>query len=58
VRDSQDLKGRTLDEMPFSGERERVELTSSIKTGHQVRDWVAIPQSKTRNQNCSCLKKL
>jgi hypothetical protein len=36
VRDSQDSKGETLDEMPDSGERELVESTSSTKTGHQV----------------------
>ena len=36
VRDSQDSKGGTLDEMPHSGEL--VEPTSSRKTGHQVRD--------------------
>ena len=46
VRDSQDSKGGTLDEMSYSGERELVEPTSSIKTGHQVRDGVAIPQSQ------------
>ena len=38
------LKG-TLDEMPDSRERELIELTSSRKTGHQVREGVAIPQS-------------
>ena len=46
VRDSQDSKGGTLDEMPYSGEREFVESTCSRKTGHQVRDGVAISQSK------------
>ena len=46
VRDSQNSKRETSDEMPYSGERELVEATSSRKTGHQVRDWVAIPQSK------------
>ena len=46
VRDSQDSKGGTLDEMPDSRERELIEPTSSRKTGHQVRDGVAIPQSK------------
>jgi hypothetical protein len=46
VRDSQDSKGGTFDEMPFIGERELVEPTSSIKAGHQMRDEVAIPQSK------------
>ena len=39
-------KGRTLDEMPYSSERELVKPTSSRKKGHQVRDGVAIPQSK------------
>jgi hypothetical protein len=46
VRDSQVFKGETLDKMPDSVERELVEPTSSRKTGHQVRDGVAIPQSK------------
>ena len=40
MRDSQDSKGETLDEMPYIGERELVEPTSSKKTGHQVRDGV------------------
>ena len=31
-----------LDEMPYIGERELIEPTSSRKTGHQVRDGVAI----------------
>jgi hypothetical protein len=43
VRDSQDSKGGTLDEIPDSRERELIEPTSSRKTGHQVRDGVAIP---------------
>jgi hypothetical protein len=46
MRDSRDLKGGILDEMPYSGEREFVEPTSSRKTGHQVRGGVVIPQSK------------
>jgi hypothetical protein len=46
VRVSLDSNGGTLDEMPYSGERELVEPTSSRKTGHQVRDGVVIPQSK------------
>jgi hypothetical protein len=58
VRDSQDSKAETLDEMPYSGDRELVKPTSSIKTGHQVKDGVAIPQSKTLTHNCSCLKEL
>ena len=39
------LKGRTLDEMPYSKERELIEPTSSRKTECEVRDGVAIPQS-------------
>ena len=46
VRDSQSSKRGTLNEMPYIAERELVEPTSSRKTGHQVRDRVAIPQSK------------
>jgi hypothetical protein len=46
VRDSQDSKGGTLDEMPYIGERELVETTSRRKKGHQVRDGVPVPQSK------------
>jgi hypothetical protein len=47
VRDSQDSKGGgTLYEMPYNRERELLEPISSRKTGHQVRDAVAIPQSK------------
>jgi len=39
-------EGGTLDEMSYSVERELVEHTSSRKTGHQVRDRIAIPQPK------------
>jgi hypothetical protein len=46
VKGSQDSKGETLDEMPESRERKLIEPTSSSKTGHQVREGVAIPQSK------------
>ena len=46
VRDSQDSKGGTLDEMPNSRERELIEPTSSRKTGHQMRERGAIPQSQ------------
>jgi hypothetical protein len=46
MRDSQDSKRGTLDEMPYVGAKELVDYTSSRKTGHQVRDWVAILQSK------------
>jgi hypothetical protein len=46
VRESQNLKGGTLDEMPCSRKRELIDPTSSRKTGHQVWDGVAIPQSQ------------
>ena len=36
VRDSQNSKEGTLDEMPNSEEKELEESTSSRKTGHQV----------------------
>jgi hypothetical protein len=45
VRDSQESKGRTLDETPNSRERELTEPTSSRKTGHQVRHEVDNQQS-------------
>ena len=45
VIDSQDSQGETFDEMLDSRESEFIEPTSSRKTGHQVRDGVAIPQS-------------
>ena len=38
-RDAQDTKGGTLNEMPYSGERELVESTSDRKTGLQVKGW-------------------
>ena len=47
MRDSQDSKGGTLDEMPDSRERELIEPTSSRKTGHQVRE--GLPY---HSQNC------
>ena len=46
MKDSQDSKGGTLDEMPNSGERELVESTSSRKTGHQVEGWGCHPTVK------------
>ena len=46
VRDSWNSKEGALDELPYSGERELAEPTSSRKTGNQVRDGVAIPQPK------------
>jgi hypothetical protein len=45
VRNSQNSKGGTLDEMPYSGERELVEPISRRKAEHLVRDGIAIPQS-------------
>jgi hypothetical protein len=45
VGDSQDSKEGKLDEMLDSKERELIEPTSSRKTGHKVRDGIAIPQS-------------
>jgi hypothetical protein len=38
-------KEGTLDEMPDSRDRELIELTSSWKAGHQVRDGVPIRHS-------------
>jgi hypothetical protein len=58
VTDSQVSNGGTLDEMPYSGERQLLNPTFSRKTGHQVRDGFTIPQSKTLTHNCSCLKEL
>jgi hypothetical protein len=36
VRDSQDSKGGTLDEMPYCEEKDLTEPVSSRKTEHQV----------------------
>jgi hypothetical protein len=44
--------------MPNNRKRELVEPTSSRMTGYQVRDGVAIQQSKTLTYNCSRLKEL
>ena len=41
-----ELKGRTLDEMPNSEERELIEPTSSRETGHQVDGWGCHPTVK------------
>jgi hypothetical protein len=46
VRDTQDPKGETLDEMPDSKEREILEPTSNRKTRLHMREEVAIQQSK------------
>jgi hypothetical protein len=43
VRDSQDSKGGTLDEMHNNRERELIEPTSSKKMGHEMRVREAIP---------------
>ena len=43
MRDAKDSKEGTVDEMPYIKERELVDLTLSRKTGHRVRDGVAIP---------------
>ena len=45
VKDPQDSKGRTFDEMFDSRERELIEPTSSRKTEHQRREG-GIPQSQ------------
>jgi hypothetical protein len=47
-----------LDEIPDGEERELVESTSRRKTVHQMRDRVAISQSRTLTQHFSCLKEL
>ena len=44
VRNCQDSKRGTLDEMPYSREKELIDPTSSRKTGHQMRG--GIPQSQ------------
>jgi hypothetical protein len=46
VRDSQDSKQGTLDEVSDSREREFIAPTSSRKIGYQMREGVTIPQSK------------
>jgi hypothetical protein len=46
LRGSQDSKRGTSDERPYCWKRELVEATSSRKKTHQVRDGVALPQSK------------
>jgi hypothetical protein len=46
MRDSQDSKRGTLNEMPYNRERVLVESTSSRKTGHQVEAWGCHPTVK------------
>ena len=55
VRDSQDLKGGTLDEIPNS-ERELKEFTSSRKTGHQVERWGCHPTVKNSDSELFLFK--
>ena len=52
MRDSQDSKERTLDEMPDSRERALIEPSSSKKTGHQVREGHYHPTVKPLTHNC------
>jgi hypothetical protein len=47
VRDSQDSKGGTLDEVLYSGEGELVEPTFSGGTRHQVEGWSCHPTIKS-----------
>jgi hypothetical protein len=49
MRDFQDSKRGTLDEMANNGERELVEFTSSRKTEHQVEGWGCYPIVKISN---------
>ena len=49
VRDPKDSKGGTLEEMPYSGERELVESSSSGGTGHQVERLSYHPTVKSSN---------
>jgi hypothetical protein len=44
MEDSQESKGGTIDEMTYIGEKELLKPTSYRKTGHQVKDGVAIPK--------------
>jgi hypothetical protein len=46
VRDSQNSKEGTLDEMSGSREKKLIEPTFSRKTGYEVRGGVATPQSQ------------
>jgi hypothetical protein len=57
VRNAQDSKRGTLDEMPNSGERELVESISSRKTGQQVEGWGCHPIVKSSNPDLSLSKK-
>ena len=50
VRGSQDSNRGTLDEMSNSGERERIESTSTRKTGPQVEEWSCHPTVQNSDQ--------
>jgi hypothetical protein len=52
------LPGLIFDEMHNSRERERIESTSSRKTGHQSEGWVYHPTVTPLTHNCFCLKEL
>jgi hypothetical protein len=59
MRDSQESKGGTLDEMPAGRERELIEPTSSRKTVYQLRYvWGCHPTDTSLTHNCSWLKEL
>jgi hypothetical protein len=54
-----EIKGWTLDEMPYTGERELVEPVSSRKTGRASSEgWGCHPTVKTLTHNYSCLNEL
>ena len=56
MRDSQGSVGGTLDEIPYSGERELVEYTSSEKD--RISSGGLPSHSQKLTQNCPCLKEL
>jgi hypothetical protein len=59
VRDSQDSKGGTLDEIPDSRERELIKPTSSRKTRRQMKaEGVQHPTVTTLTYNCIILNVL
>jgi hypothetical protein len=57
VRDSKNLRGRTLDEMPNTRERKLAESTSSWKTWHQVERWGCQPTVKNSDPELSLYRK-
>ena len=58
MREALDSERGTLEEVPNSRERELVESPPVETQSITWKDGVAIPQSKTLTQNCSCLKEL